>query len=92
MAANRFQGFQDGGMIPGNMNQPRLVMAHGGERITNEFESRRGTPSMINIELTLDGEVLARQFVNLKDDNVSGLKSSLQKPKTNIKNFQEVGA
>jgi TP901 family phage tail tape measure protein len=85
----RIPSFQDGGIVPGSPSEMVPALLHGGEEVISSAD--RGG-EIIQVNLMLDGSVLASQIVDLKRGNVSGLKSAIEKPSANIKNFQQVGA
>ena len=50
-----------GGVVPGPIGQPRLIVAHSGETI---LPTHRSSSRPIQVNLTLDGSTLARILVD----------------------------
>jgi hypothetical protein len=59
-------GFAKGGMVPGRIGAPRLVMAHGGETIT---PPNRGGGSKPHVTVTINGDITPKQ-PNMTRDQV----------------------
>lgn len=51
------QGFASGGMVPGPVGAPRLIVAHGGERVQTPAQQGSGGGVMI-VQLVVDSRVL----------------------------------
>jgi TP901 family phage tail tape measure protein len=48
-------------------------------------------PNVINLQLMLDGKVLAEEIIDLNEKNISGMKDTFTPLKPNIRNSQEFG-
>lgn len=61
--------FGKGGMVPGPIGEPRMIMAHGGEVVTNPYLPGGNGSKTIIIQNILDGRVISERVLELVGDD-----------------------
>jgi len=65
-AIRQAEGFQSGGIVPGPKGQPRLITAHGGERVSGMGDTGGGGGVVINFNGVVgDPDAVAAQIADL---------------------------